>query len=80
MTPCNIEVFDCTCDGKIPSSISNRTKYHKKCISPSIQKNSHGWDFITYQQAINERAIRTGKPARAPEYFKIDVEGKNLNI
>ena len=73
-TPCSIETFDCTIDATIPSSIRNRTRYHKFCLGNSAG-NVAKQVFLT----LPELNAKVGREA-GPDYFKIDIEGFEWSI
>jgi hypothetical protein len=71
-TECDIEVFDCTINGEVPSHIKSRTRFHKLCLGNKQEQRS-GLDFVTYANLHNI----TGH-AHGPSYLKMDIEGIHI--
>ena len=65
-TDCRIHTFDCTCDGLIPDTIKERTKFHKKCWGSNPDRPEDFVDFQSMLQISGEVAV---------DYLKIDIEG-----
>lgn len=69
-TDCKIETFDCTCDGKVPGSIQDRTRFHKICLG-SRHEMIDGKQYIPWR----EISSYVGSDM-SPSFLKIDIEGK----
>ena len=68
-TNCTIDTFDCTCKGKVPKHIRDRTRFHHICLGAEDFASPDGTLYLTLARINAFLGRRNG-----PDFFKLDVE------